>query len=41
MVTAFTLSMFILPAAWKIKLQLMGRFGRRRISREAEKTREA
>ncbi|MDR1314958.1 MAG: CusA/CzcA family heavy metal efflux RND transporter [Deltaproteobacteria bacterium] len=33
MVTAFTLSMFILPAAWKIKLQLMGRFGRSKNAR--------
>ncbi|MDR1041765.1 MAG: CusA/CzcA family heavy metal efflux RND transporter [Deltaproteobacteria bacterium] len=31
MVTAFTLSMFILPAAWKIKLQLMRRFGKKTV----------
>jgi Cu(I)/Ag(I) efflux system membrane protein CusA/SilA len=29
MVSAFTLSMFILPAAWKLKLELIGRFGRK------------
>ncbi|MDR2339250.1 MAG: CusA/CzcA family heavy metal efflux RND transporter [Deltaproteobacteria bacterium] len=38
MVTAFTLSMFILPAAWKLKLELIRRFGARRAHVTAEDT---
>jgi Cu/Ag efflux pump CusA len=41
MVTAFTLSMFILPAGWKIKLQLSAYFGRKREEREEKDERIA